>query len=90
MFVAFMISVKVTINGEELNCYEIFRTILKQTDIRLQGGGFDEPVRQEDEMPEAIKKLIVSKSHPLAALGLFMPIKRWVDFQIYEKGSFNE
>ena len=39
-------------------------------------------------MPQEIQKLAVNKSHNLASFGLFLPIKKWSDFTVYEKETF--
>ena len=88
MFVSLMVSVKVKVNGEILSCYEIFRTMLRHDDIHLLTGPFEEPVRKLEEMPESVRKLAVTQPLFLTCLGLFLPIRKWADFTVYEKGDF--
>lgn len=44
MFVAFMQAAKVRLNGVDISCHEIWRTMLKHNDIHLLTGAFEEPV----------------------------------------------
>lgn len=88
MFVTMMISVKVTINGEALNCYEIFKTMLRCSNVKILHGNFDEPVRKLEKMPAALQELAVSKSYCLASFGIFLPIRKWSSFTVYDKSDF--
>ena len=88
MFVCFMSSVKVKVMGHMISCYEIFKTMLKHEDIHLLTGAFEDPVRTLEQMPPEIQELAVENSHDLASFGLFLPIKKWSNFTVYEKGTF--
>ena len=90
MFVVFMVSVKVQINGETLNCYEIFRTMLQNKGVKVLMNDFDEPIRSLEEMPETLKELAVSKACLLSPFGLFMPVRKWANFTVFEKNTFED
>ena len=90
MFVCLMSSVKVRLQGHEVSCYEIFRTMLKHSDIHLLNGPFEDPVRALEDMPIELQKLAVDVPHPMSSFGLFLPIKKWSDLTIYEKGTFED
>ena len=64
--------------------------MLRHNDINLLNGPFDTPVRSLEEMPIALQKLAVNKVHPMSSFGLFLPIKKWSDFTIYEKSTLQE
>ena len=51
MFICLLQSIKVTINEHELNCYEIFRVMLKNDDLHFLSSPFEEPVRELKEFP---------------------------------------
>ena len=62
--------------------------MLKHDNIHLLSGPFEDPVRTFDEMPPEIQMLAVTQSHNLASFGLYLPIKKWSDFTVYEKETF--
>ena len=87
MFENLMCSVRVRIQGHLISCYEIFRTMLKHD--RLLGGCLEEPVRTLEEMPPELQELAVSEVHPYSSFGIFLPIKKWSAFNVYEKEIFD-
>ena len=90
MFVCLQQSVKVRIQGHLISCYEIFRTMLKHDNTHLLSGPFEDPVRKIEDMPPEIQELAVTTTHPMSSFGLFLPIKKWCDFTVYDKERFEE
>ena len=94
MFICLLQSIKVTINEFELNCYEIFRVMLKNDDLHFLSSPFEEPVRSLKEMPADLQAMSVSNRLDLLAsmssLGFFLPIKKWSAFDVYDKETINE
>lgn len=89
MFVCFMNSVKVRVQGHLITCYEIFKTLLRHDDLHLLSGAMEDPVRSLAQMPQEIQELAVDEqSNHLSSFGLFLPIKKWSDFTVYEKDTF--
>ena len=41
-------------------------------------------------MPEELQQLSVSKAQNMSSLGLFLPIKNWSCFDVYEKENIDE
>ena len=41
-------------------------------------------------MPEELRALAVSQPHPYSAFGLYLPIKKWCGFTLFEKWNFEE
>jgi hypothetical protein len=89
-----MQSVKVRVNGEMISCYEIFKTMLGHENIHLLNGPFEETVRKREEMPESVRSLAVVRELAdnlpcfLTSFAIYLPIKKWSDFTVYEKGDF--
>ena len=90
MFVSLMVSVKGFVQNEWLSCYEIFKIMLKHQDTKLLMGPFEEPVRTLEEMPEALRELAVDQKHQMSSFALFLPIKKWTNFDVYEKETYEE
>jgi len=51
MFITLMSSVKVELQGCQLSCYEVFKSILKNEDVTVLQGPFEEPYRSFEELP---------------------------------------
>ena len=64
--------------------------MLKLDDIKLLFGPFEEPVRTFEEMPAALQELACEEKHPMSSFALFLPIKKWTKFDVYEKEDFEE
>ena len=94
MFVSLMQSVKVRVNGELISCYEIFKTMLGHDNIHLLNGPFEENVRKREELPESVRSLAIvrelAEKTPcfLTSFAIYLPIKKWSDFTVYEKNNF--
>ena len=52
-------------------------------------GPFEEDYRTLEQLPEAIQALAVKQNHPLSSFGIYLPIKKWSAFTVYEKGTFD-
>ena len=89
MFIALMQSTKIEINGCIITCYEIFKTMLRHHDVQLLTGPFEEKLRNLEDLPQALQDLAVTETHPMSSMGLYLPIKKWSKFTIFEKGVFD-
>ena len=85
-----MSSIKVLVQGEELTCYEIFKTMMRHDDIHLMNGPFEDEVRTLADMPEPLRKLAVNEQHPMTSFALYMPLKKWHAFNVFEKESMDD
>ena len=90
MAVCFMNSIKVSIQGEELSCLEVFKTMLRHDDMHMMLGPFEEKQRSLKELPQALQDLAVAEQHPMTCFALYMPIKKWLHFNVYDKQNFDE
>ena len=61
MAICLMHSIKISIQGEELTCLEVFKTMLKHDDMHMMTGPFEEQQRCLSEMPQALQELAVTK-----------------------------
>lgn len=89
MFISLIHTTKVVINGCELTCYEIFKTMLRHNDVQLLTGPFEEPLTPLKDLPAALQVLAVTDTHPLSSFGLYLPMKKWSKFTIFEKERFD-
>ena len=90
MFICLLQSIKVTLNEEELSCYEIFRVMLKNDNLHFLSNPYEEPVRQLSEMPDELQQLSVTNAANMSSLGFYLPIKKWSCFDVYEKETIEE
>ena len=54
MFMVLMGSIKIKLQGAELSCYEIFRTMLKHDDIHLLSPPFEDEFRKLSQLPSEL------------------------------------
>ena len=59
--------------------------MLLHDDIHLLSGPLEYTARTLDKMPLALQSLAVSKQHPMSCFALYMPIKKWLGFNVYDK-----
>ena len=88
MFISLMHSVTIEINSETISCYEIFKTMLRHNDVQLLTGPFEEKLRKLEDLPQSLQNLAVLETHSMSSFGLYMPMKKWSKFTIFEKGNF--
>ena len=91
MFVQFTRQTKITVLGHEITISEILSCMLRQSDISWLDCPFaPEGNRPFEKLPEALQEVAVKNPYFLCAYGMFIPIARSPNFQVFSKDKFQD
>lgn len=83
MIVGLLCSIQIFVNSKMLSLFEIFKTMLRNTEVQFMQQPFEAPYRRIEEMPAELKNLALDESKPFAKFGLFLPVDKWTNLEVF-------
>ena len=93
MWECFKVTNMIVIDGHSISAYDIFHTMLGQSEIDQTSGSrsvFKTKTRALKDIPQELQKLAVTEPHQFIYFGSFYPVRKMPRLEVFNKEEFDE